>query len=338
MLPVTDSTFDADALGRYVLAQYPFAPANRCRLHTRGLNDTYKIETESGDVFFLRVYRFGGHTVEAIYSELAVLRHLAERGAKVSTPVARTDGECLTVLDCPEGKRWAALFTAASGREISQDAYTEELARRYGAGVAAIHSAADTVPEPVLRPSLDLELLLDEPLSRIVPALSHRPDDKSFIQDLGGRLKRAVDCTNGLSMGFCHGDLHGQNACEMDGTFTFFDFDCCGWGYRSYDLAVFPWVFALSGKEPMRIEAMSRAYLAGYTVDSTVAPADMAAIPTFVAIRQIWVVGMHIGLGDRFGWGWMNDGYFDRHLKILHDWEENFLERPATEWLSPSEG
>jgi len=83
---------------------------------------------------------------------------------------------------------------------------------------------------------------------------------------------------------------------------------------------------------------MSRAYLAGYTVDSTVAPADMAAIPTFVAIRQIWVVGMHIGLGDRFGWGWMNDGYFDRHLKILRDWEENFLDRPATEWLLPSEG
>jgi hypothetical protein len=26
-------------------------------------------------------------------------------------------------------------------------------------------------------------------------------------------------------------------------------------------------------------------------------------------------MGLHVGLGDRFGWGWINDRYFDRHLK-----------------------
>jgi thiamine kinase-like enzyme len=41
----------------------------------------------------------------------------------------------------------------------------------------------------------------------------------------------------GLEIGFCHGDFHGGNACQKDGSFTFYDFDCCGWGYRAYDLA-----------------------------------------------------------------------------------------------------
>jgi len=336
MLPVTDSTLDADALCPHVLAQYPVGPASGCRLHTRGLNDTYMVETKGG-ALFLRVYRFGGHTVEAIRSELAVLQHLAAEGVTVSTPIARTDGGTLTSLDCPEGERWAVLFTAAPGREISQDAYTEELAVRYGAGVASIHGAADTFPEQLNRPPLDLASLLDDPLSRIVQALSHRRDAKTYIQGLGSRLKHSVESMSDLSMGLCHGDLHGQNTCEMDGTFTFFDFDCCGWGYRSYDLAVFPWVFALGGKEPARIEAMGRAYLTGYSAEAAVAPADVAAIPAFVAIRQIWLVGMHIRLGDRFGWGWMGDGYFDRHLNILRDWEKNFLDRPASEWLSPSD-
>jgi hypothetical protein len=44
-------------------------------------------------------------------------------------------------------------------------------------------------------------------------------------------------------------------------------------------------------------------------------------------------MGLQIGLADRFGWGWLNDRYFDRHLKILRDWETNFLDRPAAAWL-----
>src|SRR5688500_499926 len=112
-------------------------------------------------------------------------------------------------------------------------------------------------------------------------------------------------------MGFCHGDLHGGNACETGGAFTFYDFDCCGWGYRAYDLAVFPWAFAVRRETAERVKAMGRAFLKGYARRRTLGPADVEAIAAFVAIRQIWLMGLHIGLGDRFAWGWINDGYFD---------------------------
>ena len=137
----------------------------------------------------------------------------------------------------------------------------------------------------------------------------------------------------GLEIGFCHGDFHGRNACQKDGSFTFYDFDCCGWGYRAYDLAVFPWAFAIRQSATERIEAMGRAFLKGYARRRRVGVIDVDAIPVFVAIRQIWLTGLHIGFGDRFGWGWINDDYFDLQLKVLRDWEKNALDRPSTEWL-----
>jgi hypothetical protein len=42
---------------------------------------------------------------------------------------------------------------------------------------------------------------------------------------------------------------------------------------------------------------------------------------------------LHIGTDDRFGWGLMNDDYFDRHFKVLRDWEKNWLSRPSAVWL-----
>jgi Ser/Thr protein kinase RdoA (MazF antagonist) len=131
----------------------------------------------------------------------------------------------------------------------------------------------------------------------------------------------------------------GWNACESNGAFTFYDFDCCGWGYRAYDLAVFPWAFATRQNTTDRIKAMGRAFLKGYVRRRTLGATDVDAIAAFVAIRQIWLLGLHISIGDRFGWGWINDDYFDRQFKVLRDWEKNWLSRSGAVWLQvPDEG
>ena len=78
---------------------------------------------------------------------------------------------------------------------------------------------------------------------------------------------------------------------------------------------------------------MGRAYLTGYLRHRPVNSIDIAAIPTFVAIRQIWLTGLHVGLADRFGWHFLNDQYFDRQFKVLRNWQKNFLGRPAADWL-----
>jgi hypothetical protein len=104
-------------------------------------------------------------------------------------------------------------------------------------------------------------------------------------------------------------------------------------------LAVFPWAFAIRQNSIDRIEAMGRAFLKGYVQRRPLGAIDVDAIAAFVAIRQVWLLGLHIGNGDRFGWGWINDNYFDRQLKVLRDWGENWLIRPSAAWLQvPDEG
>ena len=90
---------------------------------------------------------------------------------------------------------------------------------------------------------------------------------------------------------------------------------------------------AVGESPPERIESMGRAFLRGYRRGRSVAAGDLAAIPAFVAVRQIWLIGLHLGLADRFGANWLNERYYDRQLKILRGWEESFLSRPAVAWL-----
>ena len=58
-LAATDSTLSASSLIEHVLSRYTLGVIGRCRFHSRGLNDTYKVENELGGTYYLRVYRVG---------------------------------------------------------------------------------------------------------------------------------------------------------------------------------------------------------------------------------------------------------------------------------------
>src|SRR6516165_379353 len=118
MFPVTDSNLSADSLVEHVLARYDLGAVRRCRLHHRGPNDTYKVESNRDHTYFLRIYRADWRCREEIDTEIAILLHLAQHQVRVSTPVRRADDQVLTPLDCAEGRRWRALFRAAPGKEV----------------------------------------------------------------------------------------------------------------------------------------------------------------------------------------------------------------------------
>ena len=52
-----------------------------------------------------------------------------------------------------------------------------------------------------------------------------------------------------------------------------------------------------------------------------ISEADIQATQYFVAIRQFWLLGLDTGNGQDWGFGWMNDHYFDREIKFLREWE-----------------
>lgn len=48
---------------------------------------------------------------------------------------------------------------------------------------------------------------------------------------------------------------------------------------------------------------------------------EIRAVPILVAIRDIWLMGLHTGNAPIWG-AWQNDHYFNEHIKFLRNWCE----------------
>ena len=63
---------------------------------------------------------------------------------------------------------------------------------------------------------------------------------------------------------------------------------------------------------------------------------DLEAVPLFVAIRHVFLLGVHTVNATDWGYGWLSDRYFDRQLKFLREWEARWLGRPIPRsWRRP---
>ena len=317
--PVQKSLLDANELGCEVAEQYDLPLPVGCELFAQGLNDTYILSADD-DKYALRVYRSGWRTDDDVAFELELLEHLAREGANVCAPLRSRSGGLSLTLDAPEGRRQVALFEFAAGTPIAGTQWSGDDARAYGEGVALVHAGMDTFTSQHRRLNLDLDHLLAAPLSELEPRLIARTDDWSYLQQVAESLRNSIlERANDLTWGICHGDFHGGNARRVkEGPYRFFDFDCGGFGWRAYDIAVFRWgVLRLPGNQSS--EDLWQAFTDAYSTERYLKATDLAAVPDFVAIRQIWLMGLHAAFGKERGAAFLNDAYFDRQMKILRE-------------------
>lgn len=287
-IAIAHSLPDSDALALIVAADYDLPLPVSCTLTSPGVNDTYRITTE-GRTFFYRIYRAGWRTAADIQYELELLLHLRRVGVPVSVPVPKPDGSYVTALALAEGVRPAVLFTEAEGQVL---AYTAADAFEYGCAAGRLHNGMDSFRSDLPRVAVNLETLLEQPL-RLIRPFAERLGRWAFFADAGDRLRARVHRVEPLlEQGICHGDLHGHNVHKTkDGGLTLFDFDCGGPGYRAYDLACYRW--AVSRHAP-NAEPWD-AFLRGYRMERPVAQVDLDAVPVFVAIRTLWLLGLQAG-------------------------------------------
>jgi Ser/Thr protein kinase RdoA (MazF antagonist) len=322
--PTIHSVLSPKVLATHVLPGFEVGEIADCKFYSGGFNDTYIVKTVGGRTYYLRAYRLHWRTLEDIQYELDVLNHLKRKLFPAARPVPYKDGTYYCALPAPEGTRFVSLFTEAPGPEISYDTEPEKVAHKYGRAVASMHNALDDFSSPHRRFHKDLDHLIDKPLRNIEPFLSHRHDDWEYLQGLAARVRQRINDmpASALERGFCHGDLQGYHAkVDTDGTLTLFDFDCGGYGYRAYDLAVFLWVCRLEDAVETRWEH----YLSGYREVRSVNEIDVQASPIFVLTRYLWHMGVHTQNAPDWGCGWLNDEYFDKGLKKLRDAEAEYL-------------
>ena len=328
--PAIYSTLSPDALASDILPGFGVDAVEDCRFYSGGFNDTYHVRAADGSIYYLRAYRREWRTLADIQWELDLLRHLQQKDFPAARPVPYRDGQLFCAVPAPEGQRYVALFAEAPGVEVSYEQEPAETAQRYGQAVAGMHNALDDFHSPHPRFHKDLAHFCERPLHTIEPFLSHRPEDWDFVRQFAETLRQRILSmpAEGLEQGACHGDLQGYHAkVAPDGTLTFFDFDCGGHGYRAYDLAVFLWCCRLEDAVAARWEP----FLSSYRSTRAINDLDLHAVPLFVCARYLWHMGVHTRNSPDWGIGFLNDGYFDTHLKRLRQAEEDYL-APGCTW------
>ena len=322
--PAIASILSPEALIKDVLPGFGVGSVAECLFYSGGFNHTYRVKTVDGSSYYLRAYRIRWRTLADVQVELDVLNHLKNKGFPAARPLAYKDGHYFCTVAAPEGRRFLALFTEAPGVEIS---YTQDAvgnAQRYGRAVAVMHNALDDFTSPHMRFHLDLAHFIDQPLHNIQPFLSHRPADWDFLQHFAETLRQRILTIPAeiLEQGFCHGDLQGYHAnITPDGTLTFFDFDCGGFGYRAYDLAVFLWCCRLEDAVSVRWTP----FLESYRENRSIHARDVQAVPLFVCARYLWHMGVHTQNSPDWGIDFLNDKYIDDHINRLRQAEEDYL-------------
>jgi Ser/Thr protein kinase RdoA (MazF antagonist) len=324
IFPVIASILSPDALISDILPGFGIGSVVECKFFSGGFNHTYRVKTGAGSIYYLRDYRIRWRTLADIRYELDVLNHLYQKGFPAAKPIPYMDGQYFCVVSAPEGTRYIALFTEAPGPEISYANKPMHAAQRYGRAVAQMHNALDDFNSPHSRFRLDLAHFIDQPLHNIQPFLSHRPNDWNYLHRFAETLRQRILAlpADMLEQGVCHGDTQGYHAnVAPDGTLTFFDFDCGGFGYRAYDLAVFLWCCRLEDA----VAARWTPFLKSYRETRFVHVRDVQAIPLFVCARYLWHMGVHTQNSPDWGIDFLNDKYFDDHLNRLRQAEKDYL-------------
>jgi Ser/Thr protein kinase RdoA (MazF antagonist) len=325
LIPARYSILATDALQQFVAACYFPAEMITCEYWQEaqsGGNDLYLV-TSREQRFILRVYLHEALAYAEIDGQARLCNQLAAAGISVPKVYPAADGSLVQTVNAAEGVRYLTLNEFVEG-SAPGSAITEAQSHQYGRTLAALHQWCDLHAEPYPFAAENRKTLLDDSLAELLPYLAQRPDAAKALSDTVARLGETLDSLprSAPSFGICHGDAHKTNLLCAEQTLMLIDFDCVGYSWRAYELAVFRWSTGrpqyFGGLEPARAQAIWEAFLEGYR---TLMEVDTALMGDLVAIRHIWWCAIdfkNVRLG-KTARGWINDGVLDARLAILQE-------------------
>lgn len=298
--PATYSTLAPDALAAMTATRYGL-DRPRCALISRGVGDTYLVESTEGKAI-LRVYRSTHRSPAQIATELKVLLAAREAGVSVSYPLPDRQGLYMQTLDAIEGPRYAALFTFAEGRSVAQPDAAQ--ARALGREVAKFHKVTEDWVYDGSRWTYDPETTLFGPLRAVKPFFSEYPEGYTWLMEAAERTARVLE-TFELPQGYIHFDFLPKNfhyperpvGRDAGDTPTLFDFDFLGFGWFAHDIMSY-WQHLETEVFTRRVErgvadAIYAGFLEGYTGERALTAGELGVIPHLRLGFWVFYMGFH---------------------------------------------
>ncbi len=233
----------------------------------------------------LRLHRHGYHTGPEIASELAWLTALQDLpGLNTTRPIPGAQG-LVTMLD----GRFLVAFAPIDGQELQPG---DDLARWFaplGEITARLHLHARhwTPPQGFTRKRWDVETILGSH-----PHWGHWRKAQGLEPQGEALLSRATDLlaanlqaygTGPETFGLIHADLRLANLMVNGDTLTAIDFDDCGFGWWTYDLAA---ALSFIETDPRLPDLIAR-WVEGYTRIAPLRAQDRAMIPALIFLRRV---------------------------------------------------
>jgi Ser/Thr protein kinase RdoA (MazF antagonist) len=323
-IPLYRSLLSDTALAERLLPEYDLPPGATCHFWNQSINDTYLVRAGARR-WMLRIAPTQRRSDEQLATEIALLHFLHHQGLHVPQPLPLRDGSAVRTLAAPEGPRHAVLFTYVPGAGYTP---TTTNSYRYGQAIAHFHAVTDRFPQDQSLWRFETAELLERPLELLHSWLANWPADRAFLVGLVERLRPILaDLPHAAPIyGLCHGDLNNGNLHLIgDDQWALLDFEYIGYGWRVFDIATFFNNQLNQEGHSIQTRALLDAFLAGYQSIRPLSATEMAVLPAFVALRQIWLWGISMINRPMVGFGLFEQWMREISLPTLRAWVDDEL-------------
>jgi len=282
-------------------------------------NATFRVTTERGERFAMRLNINSTGDAEQVEAEVAWVAALAE-GTDVLLPLPQptASGERVALVWFDPLRRDVpiVLYSWLGGRHLN-DRSSDERVAAVGEVMAAFHEQAEqwVVPRTLRFRRVDTLIMDMEDNLRDLDRPWYDKKSRRVVEEARTQLEEicAPVFERGPSM-IIHADLHFGNVKWFDGRLGVFDFDDAGWGTPALDMAIAAYYLRnLAGKE----DALRR----GYESVRALPDCGDEEFEALIAARNFtllnFVVDSHTARFDEFAAGYVitSVGRFTNYLK-----------------------
>ena len=314
--PVTNSNLSATHIGLFLQKKYSLSKDTKCRIIKAGINDTYLV-TDNSEKFVFRVYSLNWRSKEEIDEEIKLLNNLKQNTISISYPLPDKEDNFVQILNAPEGKRFAVLFTFASGEK--QHEISEETHFQIGQLTARFHKI--TYNQKLNRINYTPKVILIDSLKNISAFLKSNTVEMDFMKSVQiYLLKEFEDAkTTEIRQGIVHLDIWFDNInITKENKVTFFDFDFCGNGWLCLDIAYYVLqLHNIDKYEAKDYQPKVDSFLKGYESITPISREEKRLIPMLGVSLYFFYLGIQCQRYDNWSNSFLSENYLKRYINGL---------------------
>lgn len=313
--PVISSNLSTTHLALFVQEKYNFSRNTICSLLKAGINHTYLVN-DGQEKFIFRIYSLNWRTKTEILEEIRLLNLLKTHNISISYPIFDKNNNYIQLLNAPEGKRFAVMFSFADGEKLLN--FSEETHFNIGELMAQIHQITQNLN--LERVHYTPQMLLVDSLKQLEKFLPNDTDEMAFMKQTQQYLLGEFSSANvaNIRTGIVHLDIWFDNLnITKDNKITIFDFDFCGNGWLCLDIAYYILQVHSTEKDEAICKSKIDSFLVGYESVMSISDEEKRILPMLGVSIYFFYLGIQCQRFDNWSNTFLNEMYLKRFINLL---------------------